>query len=128
MVGSLCHACGANAICEVVSMLHRKNIVAAVQNCPYCNTGNNSSQETEEVRQRSITEVLDVAQRIKSLNQVKREENVEVVECEICHEETAITTCHGCGKQICGSCLIEEIGSNHSYCEDCYDNLSPAKL
>lgn len=128
MVGSLCHTCGASAICEVVSMLRGKNIVAAVQNCPYCNTGNSKVQEHKEARQRSVSEVLNVAQRIKSLNQIRHEENIEVVECEACHEETAITTCHGCGKQLCGSCLIEEIGSNHSYCEDCYDNLTPAKL
>lgn len=132
MIGSLCHTCGANAICEVVSMLHKKKIAATVQNCPYCCNVNNYNRRPKELpqeaRRRSINEVLDVAQRIKSLNQNKHEEDIEVVECEVCHEETAIATCQRCGKQICGSCLIQEIGSNCTYCEDCYDNLSPAKL
>jgi len=129
MVNSLCYTCSVAGICEVVSLLHGKGVVAAVTNCPFCNGSKQRNVPQEPARQqRTVGEVLDIAERIKSLNQVKHEENVEAIECEICHHEVSIAKCDECGKQICGSCLIEEMGSSKVYCEDCYDNLAPAKL
>ena len=129
-----CLDCRTEKICTVYKALRDANVVADILHCPYYVSCDTATQKNEppvvEKRQRPIEEVMNMASKIREISALKQgeKENSSKSACGICGKEDATDTCSQCGRHVCADCVIEDIASHSTYCEECYNKLPASSL
>lgn len=123
-----CEYCRNRRICRVANLMQELGIIAEIRTCLYYaalgqqkNQADGSSQIP--VHRRSIAEVMDIAKRIKTVNDAEKAREEEEAQgiCSSCGKETAVAVCSICGKNVCYDCATTS-ATGGTYCPDCYEN------